>query len=124
MEFFSHRMVNTAIVTDIRAPKGKMFEIYGFMASTFGSNNARVLVLDRIIEDDAPTLTSQNSMFAMDCNISGHSESTVLPKPIDARYISIGATGAVSVWVIVYYELRNATKVELIWEFLRRGKNP
>ena len=49
-----------------------------------------------------------------------------VPMDMKMKYISVGrfTAEAMAGSITIFYELVDASRTELIWEFLRRGKNP
>ncbi len=112
-----------------RAPSGKLFALHGFGFMNRGDISDTFLVTNRLIEDRAAFTTSEEFIYAMHLNISSVDETHYFyhVKPILTKYLSMGAikiASAMTCFLIIYYELVDASKTDLIWEFVKRGKNP
>ena len=112
---------------DIRAPANKMFAVHGALFANFTAISNSVAVMTRQVEERAIfNLEDDNPIFAFRCEIDGEHVSIMLPKPERAKHLTIltANTNNIGCHVIIYYEIVDASKSELIWDFLRRGKNP
>lgn len=130
MEYFQFLATNAlnAVAKKFRAPKGFMFDLYGFYSvpSTVGDNGLFILPT-QVEERDEISLDSSGFIWYIDTNINEHT-GQMLPKdhPIKTKYISIRSDSGIAFQQLLtlFYELSKASTVELIWEFLKRGKNP
>lgn len=109
------------------AGSGKVYEIHGIHIFNFGSATAQIYVSDRYIEEQHDDIISpEQSIFGVDFGSDGFATNIVFPKPIRTKHITIGTSTNVAVKAVVYIYVEEvqASKSELIWEFIRRGRNP
>lgn len=116
--------------SDIRlhqAPSGHLYLIKAIQFTNSLSASNRFVIDRANTEDQVTTLTeSSDTIFAVDLQIDGVCEHISFPDGIKAKYISFGFNVATApcVSVRIYYELIKVSDAEIVWEFLKRGKNP
>jgi hypothetical protein len=127
MDFISEVYVSQQDERQFTAPSGTMYQIHGVAITNFSSAGAQFLITDRYVEEDLASINRAGDVFfAFDLAIDGNNMVLMLPEPIKTKHFSMGpdVEAPVAVVVIVYYTLIKATTEELVWEFIRRGKNP
>ncbi len=114
-------------VLNFRAPKNMMYIVKGFQLSNFAESSNRLIISSKMEEELELLADDSNSIFGIDLLIDGLVTSEYFPDDgVETKFIAIGFINDLNaaVTVKVYYQLKRATNVELIWEFLKRGKNP
>ena len=110
------------------APPNKVYAIKSVLASPHivEAATGAILVVPQALEiPNTEVLTMDlNYMYISTIRTQGHQ--MVYPEPVRTKYITVGSTAGSSFvfGVVIDYELVNATRSELIWEFVRRGKRP
>ena len=129
LEYYSELFFAESDIRAIKAPPGKMFEIYGVQFTNIANVANSIGVYTAKFEERAVAGFGETpALFVFRTDIAGGNLSVMLPEnePVKSKYISLvtGSTTVIQTYVIVYYKVVIATKVELIWEFIKRGKNP
>jgi hypothetical protein len=109
------------------APSGYMYEIYGFHFINQTAVSNTVFVFDRYIEEEHSQYvdTEGGQIIAFRCDTDGIMSSPMFPEPLKAKHISIGYSVAsqITAHIYIFVKLVKASKVELIYEFISRGKS-
>lgn len=127
MEVYSEVYAAEHDMRMIKAPKGKMFAIYGAQFVTFSGVANTLAVEGRDPEERVVSgMDETSALFVFACDEDGHMLSVILPKPIKRKRIVLMPRDGTDMqcYIIVYYELIDVSMADLIWEFVRRGKNP
>ena len=127
LQFITESYVAQTGVRRFKAPSGKLYKIHAIGVTNFGASTTQLMIVDRYVEEEHNTIPiGSNPFFAWDGGLDGHYASITLPKPIIAKYISMGSASTANLVLIVtvYYTLEKATLTDLVYEFVSRGKNP
>ena len=104
-----------------------MYRIYGVQVANGSAVGNQLTFVTRHIEDDTATIDTPDDMFFIfDCIIDGAHATLNLNKPIVSKHIAVGGRGSsiMEVSYIIYYDLVKASVNDLVYEFVKRGKNP
>lgn len=127
LDIISEIYEGTAEIRRFTAPSGHMYLVKGFQFSNFASASARFIISREYAEEGTAILTDERGcMFSFDLAIDGMADSLCLQDGILTKHISMGfkASAGYSCTIRIYYELVKASMAELVWEFLKRGKQP
>lgn len=129
MPFISERMSETSEIQRFSAVKNHLFEITDVQIALTGTGNNILGLFDYYVEDDdhGAVMDFANSKpFVVLDTISQQSFYVHFTVPIKTKYISMGRFGGTGFngHVIINYRFVKASMADLVWEFLKRGKNP
>lgn len=127
LQYITDRYVGQRNIRRHTAPKGLLYVIKGFNITSSSTKSNLFVVIPAYIEDEIDIeLNPDKSIFVIDLQIDGLTHSIFFDIGHESKHFSVGpvAKSNVDVVITTYYTLKHASNADLIWEFLRRGKNP
>lgn len=120
-------LTEASSVFKYRAPRNFMYLIHSVHLTVLTAGNNRVIVIDELAEDEVTTLSvgrSSGIIFVGETDIAGLLPDITFSVPLPSKFISIGRELATtfSAFIIIDYELIEASKTELIIEWFRKGR--
>ena len=109
-----------------KAPRNMLYLLTGYTLTNFGSAGTRFFLIDQSLEPETDTVNLGNDkqyLINWDLAIDGHSLSF---NGMDhkAKYITMGGQSQavnINVSVQIWGDVVKATKLELLWEWFRKG---
>ena len=114
-----------------RAPHGKIYEIRVINLSLITSADNFIGIFDSEVGydiniDNLITTDLSGALIVLDTGGLSQGGSYIFDPPIRTKFITIGLDGTTvfSAHLGIHYELVDDTTSELIWEFVKKGRNP
>lgn len=125
LDVIHEEFVSSAEIRQFKAPAGYMYEIYCMAGSNPSQVSGNFRIVRRYVEEGTEEIPESDVIFA-------HSTYTTLnmvvslAEPIRAKFLSMGndANAAINYNICIYYKLVKAKEADLVYEFVKRGKNP